>query len=62
MDTRHNEVLIIGAGGMGALFGAILSTGGLQVTLVDRDIEHVEAIRADGLHISGFGVIDCSKS
>ena len=55
MDTRLNEILIIGAGGMGALFGAILSKGGLQVTLVDRDIEHVEAIRANGLHISGFG-------
>ena len=54
MDTRLNEVLIIGAGGMGALFGAILSKGGLQVTLVDRDIEHVEAIRSHGLHISGF--------
>ena len=54
MDTRLNEVLIIGAGGMGALFGAILSIGGLQVTLVDRDIEHVEAIRSHGLHISGF--------
>ena len=42
-DIRH--VAVVGAGGMGALFGAILCEGGLEVTLVDTDHEHMDAIR-----------------
>ena len=38
------EIVVVGAGGMGALFGAILQDGGLRVTLVDTDTAHVEAI------------------
>ena len=38
-DIRH--VAVVGAGGMGALFGAILCEGGLEVTLVDTDQEHM---------------------
>jgi 2-dehydropantoate 2-reductase len=49
------NVTVLGAGGMGALFGAILAEGGFSVTLVDTDSEHVEAIRKNGLHISGLG-------
>ena len=52
-DIRH--VAVVGAGGMGALFGAILSEGGLEVTLVDTDRAHLDAIRRDGLRISGLG-------
>ena len=37
-DIRH--VAVVGAGGMGALFGAILAEGGLAVTLVDTDHDH----------------------
>ena len=48
-------VVIVGAGGMGALFGAILQNGGLQVTLIDTDAEHVRAIRERGLKIVGYG-------
>ena len=49
------RVAIIGAGGMGALFGAILSEGGLDVVLVDPDATHIDAIKRDGLRISGYG-------
>ena len=49
------DVLIVGAGGMGALFGSILQAGGLEVVLQDTNHEHVEAIQRDGLHIKGFG-------
>ncbi|MGI9484648.1 MAG: ketopantoate reductase family protein [Geminicoccaceae bacterium] len=49
------RVTIMGAGGMGALFGAILADGGLDVALVDRDREHIDAINRDGLTIKGFG-------
>jgi 2-dehydropantoate 2-reductase len=45
----------MGAGGMGALFGAILHEGGLAATLVDIDRDHVDCIRRDGLRIVGFG-------
>jgi len=53
VDTNH--IAVVGAGGMGALFGAILQDGGLRVTLVDTNPEHVDAIQRDGLKIVGFG-------
>jgi 2-dehydropantoate 2-reductase len=49
------DVVIIGAGGMGALFGSILQAGGLTVVLQDTNRDHVEAIQKDGLQINGFG-------
>ena len=49
------DVLIVGAGGMGALFGSILQAGGLKVVLQDTNLEHVEAIHRDGLQIKGYG-------
>ena len=49
------DVIIVGAGGMGALFGAILSEGGLSVVLLDTDVEHVIAIQNNGLLVEGFG-------
>ena len=55
MTGTQQKIVVVGAGGMGALFGAILAEGGMHVTLVDTDIGHVEAIRANGLHISGLG-------
>ncbi len=55
MNWKDGEIVIVGAGGMGALFGAILSEGGLGVALVDKDEEHVAEIRRSGLSIRGFG-------
>ena len=55
MTERFKKVMVMGAGGMGALFGAILAEGGFDVVLVDNDREHVDAIRKDGLRISGLG-------
>jgi 2-dehydropantoate 2-reductase len=55
MTDQTLRVVVVGAGGMGALFGAILSDGGLDVTLVDTDSAHIDAIRRNGLHISGLG-------
>ena len=49
------SVVVVGAGGMGALFGAILLEGGLAVTLVDTNAEHVAAMKKYGLKITGFG-------
>jgi 2-dehydropantoate 2-reductase len=55
MTDSPNRIVIAGAGGMGALFGAILQEGGLTVTLLDVNRTHVDAIRRDGLAIEGFG-------
>ncbi len=55
MTLEKPDIVIAGAGGMGALFGAILQEGGLSVTLFDSNIDHVEAISKHGLSITGFG-------
>jgi len=46
------KILIVGAGAVGSLLGARLQEGGLSVSLVGRP-DHVAAIRAQGLHLSG---------
>ncbi|MFY0613850.1 MAG: 2-dehydropantoate 2-reductase [Hyphomicrobiaceae bacterium] len=55
MASDRPEIVIAGAGGMGALFGAILHAGGLKVTLFDSNADHVSAISNHGLAITGFG-------
>lgn len=45
------KITIIGAGAMGSLFGAYLSAGGNEVTLVDVWLEHVKAINEKGLRL-----------
>ena len=55
MTKQIHHVTVVGAGGMGALFGAILSEGGLEVTLVDTNREHIDAIQKNGLLVSGYG-------
>jgi 2-dehydropantoate 2-reductase len=49
------KVAVIGAGAIGGLFGGLLREGGLDVTLVDKWAEHVEAITSRGLRIAGHG-------
>jgi 2-dehydropantoate 2-reductase len=47
------SVVIWGAGAIGGVLGAWLARAGRDVLLVDRDRDHVNAIRADGLLITG---------
>ena len=47
------EVLIWGAGAIGGIVGAHLARAGHSVTLVDANAEHVAAMQANGLRISG---------
>ena len=47
------RVCILGAGGLGCLVGGMLAEAGVRVTLVGR-AEHVEAIRAEGLLLTGL--------
>ncbi|MGD0587302.1 MAG: 2-dehydropantoate 2-reductase [Thermoplasmata archaeon] len=46
------KILILGAGAVGSLLGALLQEGGNSVLLVGRE-EHVAAVRAQGLRVSG---------
>jgi len=55
MSFNHPKIMVVGAGGMGALFGAILREGCLDVTLYDPNVDHIRAIQFDGLQVEGFG-------
>ena len=45
---RH-RIAVLGSGAMGSLFGGCLFEGGSDVTLIDLNVPHVEAIRKHGL-------------
>jgi 2-dehydropantoate 2-reductase len=47
------KIGIVGAGAMGSVYGGLFAAAGNEVWLVDRWREHVEAIRKEGLHVSG---------
>lgn len=47
------RIAVVGAGAMGALFGARFAEAGAEVVLLDRDAAHVAAIAADGLALTG---------
>ncbi len=49
------NILVIGAGAMGSLFGGRLALAGHQVTLVDVWQEHLEAINTYGLTLNLMG-------
>jgi 2-dehydropantoate 2-reductase len=49
------QIGIIGAGGMGCLYGGRLAEAGYAVTLLDIWQEHVDAINASGLLLDGIG-------
>lgn len=48
------EIAIIGAGSLGAVYGARLAHSGQSVTLIDVWQEHIDRINAAGLHIDGW--------
>ena len=47
------KIGIVGAGAMGSVYGGLFAAAGHDVWLVDIWREHVEAIRANGLTVSG---------
>jgi 2-dehydropantoate 2-reductase len=55
MGFERPDVVIVGGGAMGSLFGGLLTEGGLDVTLIDIWKEHVDAINRAGLKIVGHG-------
>ena len=47
------RIAVLGLGAMGAIYAGLLADAGLDVSGVDIWAEHVDAIRRDGLRISG---------
>ena len=47
------RIAVIGAGAMGAMFGARFARAGAEVVLFDKDAAHVAAINADGVTVEG---------
>lgn len=47
------DLTVVGAGAIGGITGAYLARAGHRVTFVERDAEHVEAIRHHGLEVGG---------
>src|SRR5579859_3883400 len=48
------QYTVFGAGAIGGTVGAHMVRGGERVLFVDREVEHVRAMRAHGLTIRGF--------
>jgi 2-dehydropantoate 2-reductase len=48
-----NRIGIVGAGAIGAIVGGLLTRAGRDVTLIEQWPEHVEAMRRQGLRLSG---------
>src|SRR5689334_6536611 len=46
------RIAVMGSGGLGGYFGALLARGGADVTFGARDA-HLDAMRCDGLRIRG---------
>ena len=47
------RIAVVGAGAMGGSYGGMLAVAGEDVGLLDARSDHVAAIRADGLRVSG---------
>ena len=51
-DTSDARGCVMGSGGLGGYFGALLARGGTDVSFIARGA-HLEAIRREGLRIEG---------
>lgn len=47
------RIAIIGTGAMGSVYAGLLAAAGLDVWAIDRWAEHIDAIRREGLRVSG---------
>jgi 2-dehydropantoate 2-reductase len=47
------KIAIVGTGAMGSVYAALLAAAGHEVWAIDIWREHVEAMRANGLHLAG---------
>ncbi|MFV0675927.1 ketopantoate reductase family protein [Variovorax sp. tm] len=49
------KISIVGAGAMGSLFGGLLAESGNEVTLIDVNDAHIDAVRTQGLRLATDG-------
>lgn len=49
------QVTVIGAGAIGGTVAAGMAKAGHEVTIVDREAAHIDAVKRSGLRITGFG-------
>jgi 2-dehydropantoate 2-reductase len=47
------RIAVVGAGAMGSIYAGLLAAAGHDVSAIDVNAEHVEAIRAHGLRVDG---------
>ncbi len=47
------KIAVVGTGAMGSVYAALMGDAGNEVWAIDRWVEHVEAIRANGLRLEG---------
>ena len=47
------RIAIYGAGSLGTILGAYISKAGVNIELINRNKAHIEALKANGAHISG---------
>lgn len=52
-ETVSPRIVIVGAGAIGSVVGGMLTRANHDVTFIDQWAEHVEAMRRDGLRLSG---------
>ena len=48
------RIAIMGAGSLGTILGAYIAKGGKDITLVDANQEHVNALNEKGAKVIGF--------
>jgi 2-dehydropantoate 2-reductase len=53
LEASFMKVAIYGCGAMGTVLGAFLIKNGLEVTLIDSYVDHVNALNEKGAHIIG---------
>jgi 2-dehydropantoate 2-reductase len=53
-NPMKNQYHIVGAGAIGGTLGAYMARAGVDVTFVDIDSAHVDAVNRDGLTVRGY--------
>lgn len=52
---KNPKVVMIGAGAMGGVIAGALARAGVDLSIIDTDQAHVDAINADGLRVANLG-------
>jgi len=47
------KIAVVGCGAMGSVYAALLATAGHEIWAIDSWKEHIDAIKANGLHLEG---------